>query len=123
MMVSSTQQQQLQLQRKGKAVAEKGGAAGAAAAEKVVVAVRAATREISKTALMWALTHVVQPGGSILLLVVVPSHSSGIVLFSCVSCIVQFVLFFFFGFVFCTWNIECLCMLLAQLNAYVDFRH
>jgi hypothetical protein len=39
--------------------------------------VRAATREISKTALMWALTHVVQPGGSILLLVVVPSHSSG----------------------------------------------
>uniref|UniRef100_A0A0E0C4C9 Protein kinase domain-containing protein n=1 Tax=Oryza meridionalis TaxID=40149 RepID=A0A0E0C4C9_9ORYZ len=84
MMVSSTQQQQqqLQLQRKGKAVAEKGRAAGsaaaaAAAAEKVVVAVRAATREISKTALMWALTHVVQPGGSILLLVVVPSHSSG----------------------------------------------
>ncbi|KAG8077250.1 hypothetical protein GUJ93_ZPchr0007g6262 [Zizania palustris] len=75
MMVSSTQQQQqLLLQRKGKAVAEKG---GAAAAEKVVVAVRAATREISKTAIVWALTHVVQPGGSILLLVVIPAHSSG----------------------------------------------
>ncbi|KAG8051423.1 hypothetical protein GUJ93_ZPchr0001g31293 [Zizania palustris] len=79
MMVSYTQQQQQQLlllQRKGKAVAEKGGGA-AAAAEKVVVAVRAATREISKTAIVWALTHVVQPGGSILLLVVIPAHSSG----------------------------------------------
>lgn len=73
-MVSSTQQQQLLPQRKGKAVVEKG---GAAAAEKVVVAVRAATREISKTAIVWALTHVVQPGGSIILLVVIPAHSSG----------------------------------------------
>lgn len=78
-MVSSTQQQQLLPQRKGKAVVEKG---GAAAAEKVVVAVRAATREISKTAIVWALTHVVQPGGSIILLVVIPAHSSGIVSFS-----------------------------------------
>lgn len=65
-------QQQLQ-QRKGKAVAEK----PSAAAEKVVVAVRAASREISKTAIVWALTHVVQPGGSIILLVVIPAHSSG----------------------------------------------
>lgn len=79
MMVSSTQQQLLLLQRKGKAVVEKG---GAAAAEKVVVAVRAATREISKTAIVWALTHVVQPGGSIILLVVIPMHSSGFVSFS-----------------------------------------
>ena len=29
-----------------------------------MVAVRAAIREISKTAIVWALTHVVQPGGS-----------------------------------------------------------
>lgn len=73
-MASSTKQQQLLLQRKGKAVAEKG---APAAAEKVVVAVRAATREISKTAIVWALTHVVQPGGNIILLVVIPSQSSG----------------------------------------------
>ncbi|TVU34450.1 hypothetical protein EJB05_16283, partial [Eragrostis curvula] len=72
MMVGSSQQQQLQ--RKGKAVAEKG---APASAEMVVVAVKAATREISKTAIVWALTHVVQPGGSILLLVVLPAHSSG----------------------------------------------
>lgn len=70
-------QQQL-LQRKGKAVDEKGSATpAAAAAEKVVVAVRAATREISTTAIVWALTHVVQPGGSIILLVVIPAHTSG----------------------------------------------
>ncbi|XP_062214398.1 inactive protein kinase SELMODRAFT_444075-like isoform X2 [Phragmites australis] len=73
MMVGSSQQLLL-LQRKGKAAAA---AAAAPAAEKVVVAVRAATREISKTAIVWALTHVVQPGGSIILLVVVPAHSSG----------------------------------------------
>ncbi|KAJ1284189.1 hypothetical protein BS78_03G186200 [Paspalum vaginatum] len=75
MMVGSSQQQLLQ--RKGKAVAEKGAAAATPAAEKVVVAVRAAAREISKTAIVWALTHVVQPGGNIILLVVIPAHSSG----------------------------------------------
>ncbi|WVZ69815.1 hypothetical protein U9M48_018544 [Paspalum notatum var. saurae] len=75
MMVGSSQQQLLQ--RKGKAVAEKGAASATPAVEKVVVAVRAAAREISKTAIVWALTHVVQPGGSIILLVVIPAHSSG----------------------------------------------
>ena len=45
-------------------------------AEKVVVAVKA-SKEIPKTALVWALTHVVQPGDCITLLVVVPSGSSG----------------------------------------------
>ncbi|ONI15609.1 hypothetical protein PRUPE_3G051500 [Prunus persica] len=45
-------------------------------AEKVVVAVKA-SKEIPKTALVWALTHVVQPGDCITLLVVVPSQSSG----------------------------------------------
>ncbi|XP_074576127.1 inactive protein kinase SELMODRAFT_444075-like [Curcuma longa] len=44
--------------------------------EKVIVAVKA-SREISKTALVWALTHVVQPGDCIILLVVVPPCSSG----------------------------------------------
>lgn len=49
-------------------------------AEKVVVAVKA-SKEIPKTALVWALTHVVQPGDCITLLVVVPSQSSGKILF------------------------------------------
>lgn len=47
-----------------------------AMAEKVVVAVKA-SKEIPKTALVWALTHVVQPGDCITLLVVISSHSSG----------------------------------------------
>lgn len=46
------------------------------AAEKMMVAVKA-SKEIPKTALVWALTHVVQPGDCITLLVVVPSQSSG----------------------------------------------
>ncbi|KAH0708779.1 hypothetical protein KY284_010206 [Solanum tuberosum] len=45
-------------------------------AEKVMVAVKA-SKEIPKNALVWALTHVVQPGDYITLLVVVPSQSSG----------------------------------------------
>ena len=49
---------------------------GTDVAEKVVVAVNA-SKEIPKTALVWALTHVVQPGDCITLLVVVPSHGSG----------------------------------------------
>ncbi|CDO97928.1 unnamed protein product [Coffea canephora] len=44
--------------------------------EKVVVAVKA-SKEIPKTALVWALTHVVQPGDCITLLVVVPSQNPG----------------------------------------------
>jgi hypothetical protein len=45
----------------------------------VVVAVRAAARDISKAALVWALTHVVQHGDTILLLAVMPPpHNSGI---------------------------------------------
>ncbi|KAK3161217.1 hypothetical protein QOZ80_1BG0074020 [Eleusine coracana subsp. coracana] len=75
MMAGSGSSQQQLLQRKGKAIADKG--VPAASAEMVVVAVKAAAREISKTAIVWALTHVVQPGGSIILLVVVPAHSSG----------------------------------------------
>lgn len=50
---------------------------GSDVAEKVVVAVKA-SKEIPKTALVWALTHVVQPGDCITLLVVVPAQSSGI---------------------------------------------
>lgn len=48
---------------------------------KVIVAVKAA-KEVPKNALVWALTHVVQPGDSITLLVVVSSQSSGIFRFS-----------------------------------------
>jgi len=50
---------------------------GCDGAEKVIVAVKASTKEIPKTALVWSLTHVVQPGDCITLLVVVPSQSSG----------------------------------------------
>ncbi|OVA11353.1 Protein kinase domain [Macleaya cordata] len=49
---------------------------GSDVAEKVVVAVKE-SKEIPRTALVWALTHVVQPGDCITLLVVVPAHSSG----------------------------------------------
>ncbi|KAI3455541.1 hypothetical protein Pfo_012204 [Paulownia fortunei] len=49
---------------------------GSDVAEKVVVAVKA-SKDIPKTALVWALTHVVQPGDCITLLVVISSHSSG----------------------------------------------
>lgn len=41
----------------------------------VVVAVRA-SKEIPRTALVWALTHVAQPGDCIKLIVVVPTYSS-----------------------------------------------
>ncbi|GMI82126.1 hypothetical protein like AT3G13690 [Hibiscus trionum] len=54
---------------------EKQGKSGLVMVKKVVVAVKA-SKEISKTALVWALTHVVQPGDCIMLLVV-PSHCSG----------------------------------------------
>lgn len=53
---------------------------GCDTAEKVVVAVKA-SKEIPKAALVWALTHVVQPGDCITLLVVVPSQSSGMQVF------------------------------------------
>lgn len=49
---------------------------GANVLEKVVVAVKA-SKDIPRTALVWALTHVVEPGDCISLLVVVPSQSSG----------------------------------------------
>ncbi|KAL5057031.1 hypothetical protein RYX36_028635 [Vicia faba] len=49
---------------------------GSDGAEKVIVAVKA-SKEIPKTALVWSLTHVVQPGDCITLLVVVPSQNSG----------------------------------------------
>ncbi|XP_071715828.1 inactive protein kinase SELMODRAFT_444075-like [Rutidosis leptorrhynchoides] len=49
---------------------------GVDGAEKVVVAVKA-SKEIPKTALVWALSHVVQPGHCITLLVVMPAQTSG----------------------------------------------
>lgn len=50
--------------------AEKAAARGAGAV--VAVAVRAAAREISRTAVVWALTHVVQHGDTVLLLALIP---------------------------------------------------
>ncbi|KAM1605496.1 hypothetical protein PS2_026242 [Malus domestica] len=43
---------------------------------KVVVVAVKALKEIPRTALVWALTHVVQPGDYVKLLAVIPSHSS-----------------------------------------------
>lgn len=45
--------------------------------EKVVVAVKA-SKDISKTALVWALTHVAHPGDCITFLIVLPDQTSGI---------------------------------------------
>ena len=64
---------------------------GSDGAEKVIVAVKA-SKEIPRTALVWSLTHVVQPGDCITLLVVVPSQSTGDASFACISFI--FVLLF-----------------------------
>ena len=47
-------------------------------AGKVVVVAVKASKEIPKAGLVWALTHVVQPGDCIKLLVVIPSHTSSI---------------------------------------------
>ena len=56
---------------------------GSDGVEKVIVAVKA-SKEIPKTALVWSLSHVVQPGDCITLLVVVPSQSSGNSSFACI---------------------------------------
>ncbi|CAH2033489.1 unnamed protein product [Thlaspi arvense] len=58
---------------RGKEEKRPGGSNGT---QKVLVAVKA-SREISKTALVWALTHIVHPGDCITLIVVVSSHNAG----------------------------------------------
>lgn len=45
-------------------------------AGKVVVVAVKASKEIPKAGLVWALTHVVQPGDCIKLLVVIPSQAA-----------------------------------------------
>jgi hypothetical protein len=47
---------------------------------KVIVVAVKASKDISRTALVWALTHVVQPGDCIKLLVIIPANSSSIVI-------------------------------------------
>lgn len=71
-------------------------------AEKIVVAVKA-SKEIPKTALVWALTHIVQPGDCITLIVVIPSQSSGMSFSSlhfwskfCTLMLLLFFLYFWF---------------------------
>lgn len=64
---------------------------GFESAEKVVVVAVKASKEISKNALVWALTHVVQSGNSITLVVVMPSQS---------PCIISFVLILVKNFIF-----------------------
>ena len=59
---------------------------GVVVGKKVMVAVRA-SKEIPKAALLWTLTHVVQPGDRVRLLVVVPSNYTSNPLFSFLSLI------------------------------------
>lgn len=59
---------------KQKGVKDKAGDSDVAG--KVVVVAVKASNEISKAGLVWALTHVVQPGDCIKLLVVIPSYAS-----------------------------------------------
>lgn len=44
--------------------------------ERVVLVAVKFSLEIQRNALVWALTHVAQPGDCVKLLVVIPSHSS-----------------------------------------------
>lgn len=60
----------------GSGMKHKGGSDHVVGAGKVVVVAVKASKEISKAALVWALTHVVQPGDCIKLLVVIPSQTS-----------------------------------------------
>jgi hypothetical protein len=80
-------------QQRGKGVVEKGLPDSSSSTEKVVVAVKA-SKEISRTALVWALRHVVQPGDCIILLVLIPPQSTGLIL------ILLFYSFDFFIFLF-----------------------
>ena len=59
---------------------------GVVVGKKVMVAVRA-SKEIPKAALLWTLTHVVQPADRVRLLVVVPSNYTSNHLFSFLSLI------------------------------------
>ena len=63
-------------QQKRESILEKGCSSVSENVEKVLVAVKA-SKEIPKAALVWALSHVVQPGDCITLIVVVPPPSSG----------------------------------------------
>ena len=42
----------------------------------VVVAIKATSKDVSKAALLWALTHLVLPGDHVKLLLIIPSHHS-----------------------------------------------
>jgi hypothetical protein len=89
-------------------------ARGAGPGAVVVVAVRAAAREISKTAAVWALTHVVQHGDSILLLVLIPPPSSGM----CMHCIFT-PLFFSFSFLLQQLLCTGLCLSSTAVQVFV----
>jgi hypothetical protein len=75
---------------------------------KVIVVAVKASKDISKTALVWALTHVVQPGDCIKLLVIIPAHSSSIV----ITLFHEFNLCIFFSIKFC---LQFQMLLLLQL--------
>lgn len=64
---------------------------------KVVIVAVKASKYISRTALVWALTHVVQPGDCIKLLVIIPELSSSIVI------TLSFISIFVYNFI-CFWS-------------------
>jgi hypothetical protein len=80
---------------------KQGKRSGSNGTEKVLVAVKA-SREISKTAFVWALTHIVHPGDCITLIVVVTSYNAGTFFFFGIQswrlvCSVLFIVFLLFG--------------------------
>lgn len=72
---------------------------------KVVIVAVKASKDISRTALVWALTHVVQPGDCIKLLVIIPQLSSSIVI------TLSFISIFLYNFIcfcsFCIFYVSC----------------
>jgi len=76
---------------------------------KVVIVAVKASKDISRTALVWALTHVVLPGDCIKLLVIIPQLSSSIV----------FALSFISIFVY---NFICLCFCIFYVSCFnIDY--
>ncbi|GFS43299.1 protein kinase superfamily protein [Actinidia rufa] len=62
----------MEMNKQEKSGREKGLSGG----ERIVIVAVKASKEIPRSALVWALTHVVQPGDSVKLLVVIPAYSA-----------------------------------------------
>lgn len=82
---------------------------------KVVVVAVKASRDISRTALVWSLTHVVQPGDCIKLLVVIPALSSSIAYFHS--------LFFFFNLSPIAYAVSYFTQFVSHINGFIKLRY